>query len=201
MTAGRGLQYSYTLLAPLYDVVVGSPSRAARRRSIAALGDLTGRQILLDGVGTGLDLPLLPAGAEAVGIDLTAAMLRRAAARARGVKLHQGDAAALPYADGAFDAVIMHLILAVVPKPDRALAEAARVLKPGGRIAVLDKFLRPGQWAPVRRLVSPLAGRLATHTDVVFEELLAASPGLAVISDDPALAGGWFRRILLEKPF
>jgi len=199
VTVGRPLRRSYTLFAPVYDLAVGRLTRATRRRSIAALDGLTGQKVLLDGVGTGLDIPLLPAGGEVVGIDLTRAMLRRAVARDRGVVLHQGDAMALPYPDGVFDAVIMHLILAVVPDPVRALAEAARVLRPGGRIALVDKFLRPGQRAPLRRLISPLVGQLATHTDVVFERVLARCPGLEVIADDAALAGGWFRHILLEK--
>lgn len=193
------LRLSYTVIAPVYDLAVDHATRAARRRSIAGLGDLSSRRVLLAGIGTGLDIPLLPPAAQYVGIDLTYAMLLRARLRGRGVLLHLGDATVLPYADAGFDAVILHLILAVVPQPARALREALRVLKPGGRAAVFDKFLRPGQHAPLRRLVSPLAGRLATHTDVVFEEVLAACPGAAVIHDQPALAGGWFRSILLQK--
>jgi len=73
------------------------------------------------------------------------------------------------------------------------------VLRPGGRVLILDKFLRPDQKAPVRRLVSPLLGLLATRTDVVFEDVLARAPGLEVVSDRPALAGGWFRHIVLRK--
>ena len=199
MSAGRCLRVSYALIAPVYDRLVGRPTLTARRRSIAALGDLTGRRVLLDGVGTGLDLPLLATGTDAVGIDFSRPMLKRAAARGRDVVLHQGDAMALPYPDEAFDAVIMHLILAVVPEPVRALGEAARVLRAGGRVAVFDKFLKPAQKAPLRRLLSPLSGRLATRTDVVFEAVLARCPDLAVIGDEPALAGGWFRRILLKK--
>lgn len=199
MTSGRPLQRSYSLLAPLYDPVVRRLSAPARKRSIAALGELAGCRVLLDGIGTGLDLPLLAPGADVVGIDLTRAMLRRAAPRRPGGMLVQGEAMALPFREAVFDAVIMHLILAVVPHPARALAEAARVLRPGGRIAVLDKFLRPGQRAPLRRLLSPLVGRVATRMDVVFEQALAGHPELTVVSDEPALAGGWFRRILLEK--
>ncbi len=60
------------------------------------------------------------------------------------------------------------------------------------------KFLRPGQRAPLRRLLSPLLGRIATRTEVAFEQVLAAAPSLHVVSDI-ALSGGWFRRILREK--
>jgi ubiquinone/menaquinone biosynthesis C-methylase UbiE len=105
----------------------------------------------------------------------------------------------LPYADATFDTVVMHLILAVVPHPMKALNEAVRVLRPGGRILILDKFLRPGQRAPLRRLLNPLVSRLATRLDVVFEDLLHEHQGIEVISDDPVMTGGWFRRIVLEK--
>jgi ubiquinone/menaquinone biosynthesis C-methylase UbiE len=94
---------------------------------------------------------------------------------------------------------VLHLILAVTPHPERVLAEAARVLRRGGRVLILDKFLRPDQKAPLRRLVSPLLGVLATRTDVVFESVLAQVSGLEVASDRPALAGGWFRHIELRK--
>ncbi|MFU8779343.1 MAG: hypothetical protein ACNA7M_17030, partial [Roseovarius sp.] len=93
----------------------------------------------------------------------------------------------------------LHLILAVVPDPSRALTEAVRVARPGARLLILDKFLRPGQRAPLRRMINPVLSRLATRTDVVFEDLLAQHRNLRVIEDTPALAGGWFRHIVLRK--
>jgi SAM-dependent methyltransferase len=237
------LNRAYTLWAPVYDWVIASATRESRRKSLASLGDVTGKTILLAGIGTGLDIPLLPSiicggpcgeisessrltdsaarthaapsssqrapsvaptpRGRYVGLDRTPAMLRRAQRTAeqtgRVISLQIGDAMQLPYRDQVFDAVILHLIVAVVPDPRAALAEAARVVKPGGRLLIFDKFLRSGQSAPVRRLISPLLGRLATRTDVVFEDVLAACPGLRVISDEPDLAGGWFRRILLTR--
>jgi len=72
-------------------------------------------------------------------------------------------------------------------------------LKPGGKILLFDKFLQPGQRAPVRRLLNGLSRRMATRMDVVFEEVLSQVPQLMVESDVPALGGGWFRKIILNK--
>lgn len=196
------LRHSYTLLAPVYDLVVHGASEKLRRENLGNLEAHPEKTVLIAGIGSGLDIPHLPAGPRYVGIDLTPAMLRRAERRSRHRKdlvLHVGDVMALPYPDGSFDTVVMHLILAVVPRPERALQEAARVLKPGGRMLILDKFLRPGQRAPLRRLLNLVSRHIATRTDVVFEPLLEQNPELTVVRDEPALAGGWFRRIELCK--
>ena len=195
------LRASYTLIAPLYDWLVGPVLGTARRRSLARLPGEGSAHILINGAGTGLDLPLLPAIHRYTALDLTRAMLRKGLPRSGALDIRwvQGDSQRLPFADGAFDHVLLHLILAIVPDTRAALAEAARVVRTGGRLFVLDKFLRPGETAWLRRLLSPLARRIATRTDVVFEDALADVRQLRVISDEPALAGGWFRMITLEK--
>jgi len=197
------LRYTYTVFAPIYDAFVARFTHAARQRSLARLGNGRHDEVLLVGVGSGLDLPLLPQGPSYTALDLTPAMLTRAQRRAAclelDIRLDQGDARRLPYPAAAFDVVVLHLILAVTPHPEQVLQEAARVLRPGGRVLILDKFLRPGQRAPIRRLISPLLGLLATRTDVVFDEVLAQTPDLEVMLDQPALVGDWFRQIILRK--
>jgi ubiquinone/menaquinone biosynthesis C-methylase UbiE len=195
------LRTSYRFLAPIYDQAVEKPLRRARLRSLGALPAGRPQLVLLDGVGTGLDLPHLPAVHRYVGVDLTRAMLDRARARRDdlAVDLVEGDSQALPFADACFDHAILHLILAVVPDPARCLGECARVLKPGGTVLILDKFLRHGERAWLRRALNPLARRIATRTDVVFEDALASAPTLRLIDDQPALAGGWFRCIRLMR--
>ena len=195
------LRASYTLLAPLYDALVGPPLQRARARSLLRLPREGQARILVNGIGTGLDLPLLPAMHRYTALDLTRAMLRKALPRGGQLDLGwvQGDSQRLPFRDGTFDHVLLHLILAIVPDTCAALREAARVVRPGGRLFVLDKFLRRGERAWLRRLLNPLMRRIATRTDVVFEDALAGVAGLRVIADEPALAGGWFRMITLEK--
>lgn len=194
------LQASYTLLAPIYDLAVDRATRQIRRHSLARLPQRPG-EVLLAGIGTGLDLPYLPERHRYIGLDLTSAMLQRVHLRRHALNFQalQGDMQHLPFADASFDTVLAHLILAVVPAPAQCLAEMARVLKPGGELLILDKFLRRGQSAPLRRLLNPLARRVATRLDVVFEDLLDGVPGLRLCDDNPALAGGWFREIRLIR--
>jgi len=194
------LRLAYTVLSPFYDWFVGPAFRAARRRSLAALPS-GGEQVLLNGVGTGLDLPLLPAGPRYVGLDLTRAMLLRSQARADGLDYSsvRGDSLALPFRDASFNHAVLHLILAVVPEPVQALAETARVVRQGGSILIFDKFLVRGIRAPLRRLFSPLAARIATRLDVVLDDLLERVPGIVLVHDQPSVAGGWFRLIQLKR--
>jgi len=74
-----------------------------------------------------------------------------------------------------------------------------RVLKPSGRILIFDKFLHHGERAWLRRSLNVVVAQFATRLNVVFEDVLANTPDLSVVSDEPALAGGWFRLIELLK--
>ncbi|ACX96116.1 class I SAM-dependent methyltransferase [Halothiobacillus neapolitanus] len=200
------LRQTYRLWAPIYDLMLKQATRAARSRNLEELGAMEGKALAIIGIGSGLDLDLFNERTRpeyCVGLDITRAMLKRAQARGDAssfpVRLIEADAMNTPLKSQQFDVVLLHLILAVVPKPERALAEASRILKPGGRIVIFDKFLHHHQKAPLRRLISPLLGMLATRTDVELEPLLAAHPELRLTRDESLLARGWFRGITLIK--
>lgn len=73
-------------------------------------------------------------GARVVGVDFAAAMLTEARRRYPAIEFKQGDAEALPFSDGSFDAVVMSFGLLHLGRPEQALSEARRVLRPGGRV-------------------------------------------------------------------
>jgi ubiquinone/menaquinone biosynthesis C-methylase UbiE len=197
------LKHSYTLLAPIYDRIVSGPIDDYRKQSITRIANTKDKNILINGIGSGLDIPYLPDDANYIGTDITAAMLAIAKKRADhnnlNITLQLADSQALPFEDDYFDDIIMHLILAVVPKPELALQEACRVLKPGGKIFIFDKFIRSGQLALGRRFINLFLRHIATRTDVIFEDVLTTCPQLNLIHDEPALAKGWFRLIELQK--
>ena len=107
----------------------------------------TGATVVDVGCGGGMDLLLAalhvgPSG-RAIGVDMTAQMRERAAAGARAcglanIEVRDGDATQLPIDDASVDVVISNGVLNLVPLKDRAIAEIARIIKPGGRVQIAD---------------------------------------------------------------
>jgi ubiquinone/menaquinone biosynthesis C-methylase UbiE len=99
-------------------------------------------------VGTGRNLPLYAPGVRITGVDVSAAMLEIARARAaevgRDADLRLGDAEALDLLDSTFDTVVCTLALCSISDPRAAVAEMKRVLRPGGRVLLLEHVRSPG---------------------------------------------------------
>jgi len=199
----RWNRFIYRLWAPIYDATVGRFFLPGRRRALAALDLQPGERLLLVGIGTGADLPLLPEGVEIVGVDLSPEMLSRARSRlplpSREVTLLQGDAQKLLVDESAFDAAAFHLILSVIPDGAACLRENLRALRPGGRAVVFDKFL-PDKGRPSfgRRLLNFFSTLLGTDITRRFGDL-AAGAACQVLYNKPSLLGGMYRVILLKK--
>jgi ubiquinone/menaquinone biosynthesis C-methylase UbiE len=195
----------YTLWAPAYDAIARAAGfDAARRLSIDRLRLAPGDRVLIVGAGTGLDLDVLPSNVHVTAIDVTPAMLkhleRRAAGSSRSVTAQIMDARQLAFPDSSFDAVVMHLILAVMPEPERGVREAVRVLKAGGRIAVFDKFLRDEERPSLkRRLLNAIAKPLFSDLNRRLGPLITATR-LVIEHDEPVAFGGTYRVVTLVKP-
>ncbi|WP_235949473.1 class I SAM-dependent methyltransferase [Candidatus Frankia alpina] len=127
---------SFDRIAHRYDATRGGEERG--RLVAEAVGPrLPGERLLEIGVGTGLiSRAFAERGRSVVGVDLSAAMLAHAHERLPG-RIVRADAAALPLRTGAVDACLAVHVLHLVGDPDRVLAEVARVLRPGGLLAVV----------------------------------------------------------------
>jgi len=142
------------------------------------------------GAGTGLDLEFLPETVQVTAIDITPAMVKQIETRAKRLN-HEIDAyvmdgQALDFADDAFDAIVLHLILAVIPDPYACIAEAVRVLKPGGRLTVFDKFLKEGETVSLtRRMVNVITGFFFSEINRQLQPIIATVP-LVKVHDEPA---------------
>lgn len=200
MPSNAWLRFRYNLWAPHYDRV--TKLHPQRRRSVELLAPQPGERLLIVGVGTGSDLPWVPDGVKVLATDLTPAMLDQARARARpglAVDFRVMDGMALELPDDSFDMALLHMVLEVIPDPARCLAEVARVLRPGGRVAVFDKFLpdgaRPGL---LRRAFLALLDFVFTSTNRQMGEILERSgAAMEVIHDEPSV--GSYRHVILRK--
>jgi ubiquinone/menaquinone biosynthesis C-methylase UbiE len=162
---------------------------AAVEEALTALLPVSGIGRLLDiGTGTGRVLELLGTRAqEAVGVDASTAMLALARARlARAGLAHcavrQADMYRLPLPDRSFDAVVLQMVLHHAERPDAALAEAARVLRPAGRLVVVDLCRHERQ-----ELAERLAHRWPGFGDAEMTHLLAEA---GVAPADPVTIAG-----------
>lgn len=185
----------YQLYAPIYDWVA-RPLEAGRKRAIEQAAPSSDDSILILGSGPGSDLEYLPRGASITAIDAAPAMVRRTEERAERLRMdvdaHVGDAQALSFDDDAFDVVLLHLILSVVPDPEAVATETARVLAPDGRVSIYDKFVPAGtEPSLLRRALNPLARFLFSDLTRELDPLLSQA-GLEVVAPRKSALGGLY---------
>lgn len=202
VNTNRWNRLRYTGYVPFYDLIARRLGRG-RRRALELLGVRDGERVLIVGCGTGLDLELLPRGARVTAIDLTPAMVEKTRARAAALGMQVDarvmDAARLEFADEAFDCLVLHLILAVVPDPYATAREAARVLRRGGRVSIFDKFLPDdGSASLLRRMVNVLTNVFATEINRRLGDILRDTD-LRVLTNEPSLFGGTFRVVIATR--
>ena len=145
-------------LAPVYDRGMLPLEllllRGLRQRVFPRLrGD-----VLELGVGTGVNLPLYRPGARVVGCDASKDVLAWSTRRSTQVSvvLTQADVQCLPFADCSFDVVAGSLVFCSVANPARGLAEAKRVLRPGGRLVLLEHTRGNGLGAWLTDVLHPV---------------------------------------------
>ena len=192
----------YRLWSPVYDVLLQRLFSSGRKRAITLLDLKPGETLLIPGIGTGQDLPLLPPDIKIIGGDLSQAMLAKARQKIgnRNVDFCTMDAQKLDFPDASFDAILLNLILSVVPDGKATLRESWRVLCPGGRIVIFDKFLPEGDTVTsLRRLVGGIMSTMGTDPNRRLSDLLDGLANLVMTCNEPSLFGGQYRVIRLDK--
>ena len=130
-------QSGWQRAADRYGDAFGGLTSQTIPRLLAAANVSSGTRLLDVASGPGYVAAAAAAvGAVATGVDFSSAMVRLAASRYPGLGFQEGDAEALPFAEASFDAVTINFGVLHLARPDMALAEARRVLVPGGRVAL-----------------------------------------------------------------
>jgi len=145
-------------LSSVYDRGMQPLERLIFRRLRRQTFPQVSGDVLELGIGTGVNLPLYGPDARVTGCDASEEMLAWAAHRRTraSVVLAQADAQRLPFADDSFDAVTASLLFCSVANPARGLAEARRVLRPGGRLVLLEHTRGSGLGAWLTDTLHPL---------------------------------------------
>lgn len=172
---------------------------------MALLNPSPGETILEVGVGTGYGVNDYPRGCKVIAIDLSRAMIERAARRVddrhRGmITLLQMDAADLAFPNQAFDAVYVPHMINVVPDPVAVGKELLRVCAPSGRIVFLNHF---DDVPETSNLMNGLMGRIAAAFDVNWHlriETLATALNLRVASIESVNTPRLSSVVLCERP-
>lgn len=155
----------YNRSAASYDSCMAAMDRLALRSWRVKQWSLLGKGKVLEvGVGTGANMPFFPREAEITGIDLSDGMLAQARSRAARegvqVELLEMDAQDLRFPPGTFDYAASTCVFCSVPDPVLGLREVRRVLKPGGRLVMLEHVHAPGLLGLIFDFLNPLAARL-----------------------------------------
>lgn len=199
---------AYARWAPIYDFMYRRITAPGRREAVKA-AEACGRDILEIGVGTGMSLQEYVGDVNVIGTDLSPAMLRRAVKKIadHGLTHVKGlavmDACRLGFPDEAFDAVAAQMVITLVPDPESALDEFARVLKPGGEIVLVNHFGAAGGWlAGVEEAVAPVASLLGWSSNFRVARIEAwarQSRAMRLVSVKPMPPGGFFTVLRLKK--
>lgn len=173
------VETAYARWAPIYDAVCG-PVMVIGRRAAAKAAREVGGHILEVGVGTGLSFDDYDASTHVTGIDLSAPMLQRARQKVASGRypfvkqLLQMDAHQMAFADASFDCVVAQFVITLVENPERVLSECHRVVKPGGRIILVNHLYSEHGWAAaVERWAAKKTRKLGLRPEFPFSRLQA----------------------------
>ncbi len=197
----------YQHWAPIYDRVYRRLLRDGHR-TVARLAAEAGTEILEVGVGTGLVLEHYPRACAVTGIDLSEHMIARAKEKVLRDRLaHVRDlrvmnAHQLDFVDSSFDAVCLPFVVTLIPDPERALDECARVLRPGGEIIIASKLGDGrGLQGAIENAVAPLVHKIGWSSTFRISRIAgwAQTRGDFAVADiTPVFPNGFFKVMRLK---
>jgi len=195
----------YETFSRFYDYIY-SWLFAAPHRRVAKAASAAGRRILEIGAGTGLVLRHYGVDRDIVAADLSIHMLRKAQEKVRrfGLAHVRGvaamDAAAMAFADESFDVVAAPFVITLVPEPERALDEIARVLRPGGTIVIISRFgAEDGAQARIEESIAPLMKRLGLSSAFKVSRVAAWAEQRGDVALASVENGLYFKMLTLRK--
>jgi phosphatidylethanolamine/phosphatidyl-N-methylethanolamine N-methyltransferase len=173
------VETAYARWAPIYDAVCG-PVMVKGRRAAAAAARSVGGSILEVGVGTGLSFDDYDATTQITGIDMSAPMLEKARAKMASGRypfvknVLEMDAHQMTFPDATFDCVVAQFVVTLVANPEQVLSECRRVVKPGGRIILVNHlYSEVGFAAAVERWAAKRTRGLGLRPEFPFGRLQA----------------------------
>jgi phosphatidylethanolamine/phosphatidyl-N-methylethanolamine N-methyltransferase len=188
----------YNTIAPVYPIInaILKPYRTAL---INKINTQPAGRLLEIGIGTGSHLPLYNKH-EITGIDISTAMLKKAGSHKKGsIQLLQMNGESLDFGDGVFDYVVLSHVIAVTKKPEKMLSEVFRVLKPNGKLFILNHFTPNNALKFIDKIFNPI-GKSLHFKSLFFQHELNTLQKFSMIAQESIGKLSYFKLLILQKP-